>query len=137
MSDTITVDETGGTDVVFTEVSSGVVGRREFRVASDTPATVRKITHECVFRSNPAKGMDRRRFYVSKNVADSVTGVVHTASITCEFALPPTDSMTSAMVANMVAVLVALLAKNSSGTVDYANVAAIMQGYLPTGDLAV
>jgi len=135
MADYITADEAGGTDVTYYEVTPSTQGTREFRT-TDVSSDMRRIVHSAVYRKSPSTGVDRRRFYISKNVTDSGTGVIHTASISCELVLPPTGSLTLTHVKDLVSALVAVLARNSSGVVDYGNVASIIAGLCPTGDLA-
>lgn len=136
MSDSITVDKSDGTDVTYYEVTPMKPGTREFRVTSDTNATMRRFVHESTYRKSPSSGVDRRRFYFSRNIEDVETGVIHTCSLVVELVLPPTEDAVSSVYSDLISAAIAILARNSAGVVDYANVAAIMSGFLPTGDLA-
>lgn len=133
---TITVDDGAGTDIPFVETLAAKAGSREFIVAADAIGVGKKIIWSIVNRTKPGVGVERRRLYIAQNVADTITGVIHTGSLTCEWVLPPTDDFTLSTQKTLISIAIAIMARNSAGAVDYANVQALMAGVLPEGDLA-
>jgi len=133
---TITVDDSGGTDVVYTEILAAS-GLREFRALTDTATALKGIVFQNTFRKDPKTGVDRRRIHIFKYVEDSESGVVHKASVTTEIVLPPTEDLTLTHLKDMISFLIGYVGRNSSGVVDYGNVQSIMSGAVIEGDLAV
>jgi hypothetical protein len=135
MAETIISDLADGTDVTLTEILAPS-GSREFRVLTDLSSSLRGVVFQNTFRLKANVGVDRRRIHVYRQQEDSITGMIHKGSVTCEFVIPPTNDISTAGWKDLIAILIAILSKGSTGVVDYVNVATIVPGGVPTGDFA-
>lgn len=130
----IVVDAADGTDVTFTEVVSSIPGTRKFRVTGDTPETERGILFQYTERTQPGKGVNRRRIHIFQFVQDGESGEVHKASLTVELIIPPKGGSYNTISKNMSSFLCDILRGGDAG--DFSNVGSIYEGVVPEGDFA-
>lgn len=133
-AETITVDYSAGTDVVYTEVLPLLPGTREFRdLVNGTATAPRRLVFSRLSAANRLTGVDRVRIYISRAIQNANSGRVNIGSCTFEMVIPlEGNDFTETVLADQVSALTDFLA----GGTAFANAKALYQGSILTGDFS-
>lgn len=133
-AETITVDDSAGADLTYTEVLPLTPGTREFRDLTNGTATApRRLVFSRLSAANRLTGVDRVRVYISRAVQNANSGRVNIGSCTFEMVIPlEGNDFTDTAMANMVSALTDFLI----GGTNFANAKALYQGSVLTGDFS-
>jgi hypothetical protein len=133
MAVTIELDSYDGSDTVFTEVLSDIVGSREFQNLADAITSKRGMRVSIKRPKDLSNGVIRYRIYLYWHITDADTGQVDTASCVVEYVWPLRNGgFDRAKLASLLFTMGDYLTSGTTG----ASAFAMADGDVPVGDFA-